>query len=411
MRLAGPLRPRRPASLSRGPAGLRVLARRFALDESRRHHRPPARGGLSVGSQPGQHDVDDLVRHVVVVRLDGRQARRAVRALAHIVEADHLHVGGNADASIGERADGPEGRRVGEREDAVELHAVVEERRHFAEAVGHVEAAAHDQLRSGLETALAMRVEIAAGAQRLHRLRSRARPTERDDRARAAVEQVTDGGPGAADVVHEHVIEAGRQGALAEQDDRLGRQDAIELGRRAGGDGEDESVVRLEVGCREGLDLGRHRAAGVLGDQADAPGREALRQPLRQLAVVLGGQHGNAEAHDSGAAPAQGSRALIQPVAELVDDPAHALDGLRPDALGAPVDDVGHGLSRNARLLGDVLHRDVRVRGGAGWSFHPGLFGSVPRDTATLSASCASPRSGVRLLRAAIVIPDARRRR
>src|SRR5690606_7075208 len=100
-------------------------SRRFSFQDPRRRH---DFDGLLVVCDlpldPAEEALHDVSGHGIVAGVDGGQPRDEVLAFEVVVETDHLHLIGNAQAEVDERAQHTHRSRIGQGEDAVERHAL-----------------------------------------------------------------------------------------------------------------------------------------------------------------------------------------------------------------------------------------------------------------------------------------------
>ena len=174
-------------------------------------------------------DVDGLAGKLVDVHRDRAQRRRAVRSLAHAVEADHRHVVRHADAMLAQRAQRAESDRVGHAEQPVEREVpLLDAPRNRAVRVVGVPVEQLDRVGLGqralmpLERAMTADQTSVAHVHRPARLVGRHEVrTDQPDALAPYLEQVRHRGLGAVLARREHRVERPLVRLVIEQHHRL----------------------------------------------------------------------------------------------------------------------------------------------------------------------------------------------
>jgi hypothetical protein len=148
---------------------------------------------------------------------------------------------------------------------------------------------------------------------------------------------------------------------LAEEHDGGVPADRVDLRRRHDLRVDDDAVDHAGLTPADGRALAVGCPTGLLEQQLVAVLHRDAGEHVRELGEVRPAEVGEREREHVRAPGRQAAAGDVRPVPELVDRGLHPVAHRRADVPVAP-HHVGHGLHRHARVVGDVLQRDLAHR-------------------------------------------------
>ena len=336
------------------PAGGAVLARTTSSGSMTMRPGWAASVG-DVAVEPVREGAHRLRPEAVCILVHRRQRHMRVAGLGDVVEADDRHVLGHAQPRLPDDVDEPDGAPVvegGDRGGPLVAGAEGEERPRGLGPFELGESSGQHDL--GQRRRTAHRRAVAApplGGT------CRATAVEQGDAGVAQAPQVLDGEAQAGGVVGAHDTDLLAGGRAQDAHHRHPYREAGELRRGLGAAEQDDAFAPLgEQGVHRGAL--RPRASDTAQDELVGRRVRMRVEALEQVAVE-GVPDAEGHAERPGPAAAEPAGPGVRAVVELARRREHALPGGVRGARNAAEDDRHEG-ARDARPLGDVLHRDLR---------------------------------------------------